>query len=69
MASAGRRSELRALVFDQKYIQVKPKGAGVALCVSPEFKCKNQKLNQVNDPSYIPSVPIGKSEFSAPTAL
>ena len=29
MASAIRRSELQALVFDQQYIQFKPKGAGV----------------------------------------
>ena len=28
MASAGRRSELHALRFDQNYIQFKPKGAG-----------------------------------------
>ena len=27
---------------------------------------KNQKLNQVNDPWYIPAVPTGKSEFGAP---
>ena len=31
MASAGRRSELRVLRFDQNYIQFKPKGAGVTL--------------------------------------
>ena len=31
MASAGRRSELHALRFDQNYIQFKPKGAGVTL--------------------------------------
>ena len=43
MASAGRRNELQALMFDQKYIQFKPKGAGVTLYFSPEFKCKNQK--------------------------
>ena len=35
MASAGRRSELQALVFDQKYIQFNPKGAGVTLYFSP----------------------------------
>ena len=29
MALAGRSSELQALVFDPKYIQFKPKGAGV----------------------------------------
>ena len=64
MASARRCSELRALVFDQKHIQFKPKGAGVALCFSPEFMRKNQKANQVNDPWYIPAIPIGKSEFA-----
>ena len=34
MASAGRRSELHALRFDQNYIQFKPKGAGVTLYFS-----------------------------------
>ena len=66
MASAGRRSELHALRFDQNYIQFKPKGAGVTLYFSPEFTCKNQKPNQVNDPWYIPVVPTGKPEFGAP---
>ena len=66
MASAGRRSELQALRFDQNYKQFKPKGAGVTLYFSPEFMRKNQKPNQVNDPWYIPAVPTGKSEFGAP---
>ena len=63
MASAGRRSELHALRFDQNYIQFKPKGAGVTLYFSPEFMRKNQKPNQVNDPWYIPAVLTGKPEF------
>ena len=66
MASAGRRSELQALVFDQKYVQFKPKGAGVTLYFSPKFMQKNQKPNQVNDPWHIPAVPTGKSEFGTP---
>ena len=66
MASAGRGSELQALIVDQNYIQFKPKGAGVTLYFSPEFMRKNQKPNQVNDPWYIPVVPTGKSEFGAP---
>ena len=66
MASAGRRSELQALMFDQKYIQFKLKGAGVTLYFSPEFMCKNQKPNQVNNPWYIPAVPTGKSEVGNP---
>ena len=66
MASAGRRSELHALRFDQNYIQFKPKGAGVTLYFSPEFIRKNQKPNQVNDPWYIPAIPTGKPEFGAP---
>ena len=41
MASAGRRSELQALMFDQKYIQFKPKGAGVTLYFRPEFMSTN----------------------------
>ena len=66
MASAGRRSELQALVFDQKYIQFKLKRAGVTLYFSPEFMRKNKKPNQVNNPWYIPVVPTGKSEPGAP---
>ena len=66
MASAERRSELQALRFDQNYIQFKPKGAGVTVYFSPEFRHKNQKPNQVIDPWYIPAVPTGKSEFGAP---
>ena len=66
MASAGRRSKLQALRFDQNYLQFKPQGAGVTLYFSPEFMRKNQKPNQVNDPWYIPAVPTGKSEFGAP---
>ena len=66
MASAGRRSELHALRFDQNYIQFKPKEAGVTLYFSPEFMRKNQKPNQVNDPWYIPAIPTGKPEFCAP---
>ena len=37
MASAGRCSELQALVFDLQYIQFEPKGAGVTLYFTPEF--------------------------------
>ena len=44
MASAGRCSELQVLVFDQKYIQFKPKVAGVTLYFSTEFMRKNQTL-------------------------
>ena len=65
-SSARRRSEIQALMFDQKYMQFKPKGAGVTLHFSPEFMHKNQKPNKVNDPWYIPVVPTGKSEFCAP---
>ena len=57
MASAGRHSELQALMFDQNYLQLKPKGAGVTLYFSPEFMRKYQKPNQVNDPWFIPAVP------------
>ena len=45
MASAGRRSELKALVFDPQYIQFKLKGAGVTLYFTPEFMQKNQTPN------------------------
>ena len=66
MASAERHSELQALMFDQKYIQFKPKGAGFTLHFSPEIMRQNQKLSQINDPWFIPVVPTGKSEFGAP---
>ena len=42
MASAGRRSEQEALVFDLQYIQFKPKGVGVTLYFSqPDFGAPN----------------------------
>ena len=66
MASAERHSELQALMFYQKYIQFKPKGAGFTLHFSPEIMRKNQKPSQMNDPWFIPVVPTGKSEFGAP---
>ena len=37
MASAGRHSELQALVFDPQYIPFKPKGARVTLYFTPKF--------------------------------
>ena len=43
MASAGRRSELHALRFDQNYIQFKPKGAGVTLYFS-QLSCESSAL-------------------------
>ena len=49
-----------------RYIQFKPKGAGVTIYFSPEFMRKNLKPNQVNDPWYILAVPTGKPEFGAP---
>ena len=66
MASAGRRSELQALVFDLQYIQFKPKGAGVTLYFTPEVMRKNQRPHRVSDPWYIPAVLTGKPEFGAP---
>ena len=56
MASAGRGSELQALVFDPKYVQFKPKGA----------RCYS---TQVNDPWYILAVPTDKSDFGAPNYM
>ena len=65
MASAGRRSELQALVFDLRYIQFKPKGAGVTLYFTSEFMRNNQRPNQVIDRWYIPTVQTGKPDFGA----
>ena len=60
MASAGRCSELQALVFDPKYIQFNPKGEGVTLYFGPGFMQKNQRPNQPH---------TGKSDFGAPNCL
>ena len=62
MASAGRRSELHALVFDPQF---KHKGARVALYVIPKVHGENQRNYQVNDPWYIPAVLTGKPDFGA----
>ena len=45
IASAGRRSELEALVFDPQYIQLKPKGAEVTLYFTPS-SCEKIKPGQ-----------------------
>ena len=50
MASTGRHSELQALVFDLKYIQIKPQGSGGTTYLSPEFMHKNQWPTQTDDP-------------------
>ena len=46
MASAGRRSELQALVFDLQNIQFKPKGASITLYFSLKFMLKNRDLTK-----------------------
>ena len=69
MTLTGRRSGLKALVFDLKYIQYKPTGAGVTLNFSPEFMRKSQRSTEVNDLWYISAVPTGKSDFVAPNCL
>ena len=66
MASAGRRSELKALVFDLQYIQFKPEGVGITLYFTSEFMRKNLRPNQVNDLWCIPVVLNGKPDFGAP---
>ena len=63
MASAGRRSELKALVFDPQYIQFKPKGAGVTLYFTPEFMQKKSDANQTQSDQS----DSGKPEFGAPS--
>ena len=60
-----REASFKHLTLETVFL-LKPKGAGVTLYFSPEFMRRNQKLNQVNDPWYIPAVPTGKSEFGAP---
>ena len=62
MASAGRRSELHALVFDTLYIHFKSNEAGVTLHFTfhPRVCAENHRPNQVNDPWYIPAALTGK---------
>ena len=66
MVSAGRFSELQALVFNSAFLQFKPLGFGVTLYSSPEFMHMNQKPTQIKDPWFIPAVSTGKNEFGAP---
>ena len=47
MASAGRCSELLALVFDPQYIHFKPNGAGVTLHFTPEFRWEIRGLTRL----------------------
>ena len=46
VASGGRRSELQALVFDPRYIQFKPKGAGLPY-ISPHKEESEAKPSQL----------------------
>ena len=57
MASVGRHRELEALVFDPKYLQFRPHGAGVMLYFSPAFICKNSKPTQMNPCLFQRSLP------------
>ena len=65
MALAGRRSELPTLVFDPKYFQFKPKGAGVTLYFSPKFIQRIRDLIR----SMIPGIFTGITDFVAPNCL
>ena len=67
MASAGRRSELQALMSDPQCIQFKPKGiVTLYFTLRLEFMRKTQRPNQVIDLWYIPAVPTGKLYFGTP---
>jgi hypothetical protein len=63
MASGGRRSELQALMFDEKYCYFAPFGAHVKLSFNPSFIRKNQRVNETNAPLVIPAIPTGKTQF------
>jgi hypothetical protein len=63
MASGGRRSELQALMFDEKYCYFAPYGAHVKLSFNPSFIRKNQRVNETNAPLVIPAIPTGKTQF------
>jgi hypothetical protein len=66
MASGGRRSELQALMFDDKYCQFAPFGAHVKLSFNPSFIRKNQRATETNAPLVIPAIPTGKAQFGHP---
>jgi hypothetical protein len=63
MASGGRRSELQALMYDDKYCYFAPFGAHVKLSFNPSFIRKNQRATETNAPLLIPAIPTGKAQF------
>ena len=47
LASAGRRSELHALLIDDKHILLDKEGRKATLFFAPEFLRKNQKVDEI----------------------
>jgi hypothetical protein len=66
MASGGRRSELQALMHDDKYCYFAPLGAHVKLSFNPSFIRKNQRASETNAPLLIPAIPTGQAQFGHP---
>ena len=66
LASGGRRSELQALMFAEKYCQFAPQGAKATLFFNPSFIPKNQRPSETNAPLIIPALPTGHSQFGHP---
>ena len=65
MASAGRCSELHALVFDPQFIY-NSNLMEMVLHYNPRVHVENQRPNEVSDLWYIPAVLTGKPDFGAP---
>jgi hypothetical protein len=63
MASGGRRSELKALMFEEKYCIFVPHGAKATLWFNPSFIRKNQRASETNASLIIPALPTGQSQF------
>jgi hypothetical protein len=66
MASGGRRSDLQALMYDEKYCYFAPLGAQVKLSFNPSFIRKNQRASETNAPLIIPAIPTGTAQFGHP---
>jgi hypothetical protein len=69
MDSGGCRSELQALMFDDKYCQFAPFGAQVKLSFNPSFIRKNQRVTETNAPLVIPAIHTGLAQFGHPNCL
>ena len=66
LASAGRRSELHALLFDDKHFLLDKEQRKATLFFAPGFLSKTQRVGETNSPLIIPALPTGKELPVAP---